>query len=530
MLSTLYPLSYAISLFGLILWFYFEEIESPLRKLMSTAFIGGFFVYLFSLAFADGSLEYKLLILTRDMFVLGVVALGFNFLKKFKFLFISALIVLFGFFRFDHLKTLKQTFPEPPKQEISETPSTSISNDENTPTNSIIRAELDETGELLVEVSEGRDVTELQNIVDKYGLTYERAFFPNDVDATDLDDYFVINVPDQYEGDLEGIEKALLESGLVDYVEENEVINISPLEAISPSKKKRSYGINDPGVEELWGFEAMNMDQLYTLLKKKGVKPKKKANVFILDTGIDSKHEDINKNYKSHKKEYDDDPHGHGTHCAGIAASVTNNKKGVASYAPNNDFVNVSAVKVLAAHGGGTQQGIISGMLEAADGGADVISMSLGGPSNKSRRRAYARAVNYCNRKGAIVVAAAGNSNKDAANYSPANSPGIITVAAIDVNLNRAVFSNKVNNVDRGIAAPGVQIYSTFPNDEYKTFNGTSMACPYVAGLLGIMKSIDPDLDTNKAYEILNKTGKDTNATKETGKLIQPAKAVGELL
>jgi len=56
------------------------------------------------------------------------------------------------------------------------------------------------------------------------------------------------------------------------------------------------------------------------------------------------------------------------------------------------------------------------------------------------------------------------------------------------------------------------------------------MACPYVAGLLGIMKSIDPDLDTKKAYEILNKTGKNTKATKETGKLIQPAKAVAELL
>ena len=530
MLDTLYPLSYAISLFGLVLWFYFEEIESPFRKLMSTAFIGGFFVYLFSLAFADGSTAYKLLVLTRDMFVLGVVALGFNFLKQFKFIFISALIVLFGFFRFDHLKTLEDTFPEPPKQETPNNSSTALSDGESTSTYSTIIAELDEMGELLVEVSEGHDMSELQNIVNQFGLTYQRAFFPSDVDATDLDDYFVINVPDQYEDNLKGIEDVLLESGLVDYIEENEVVNISPMEAISPDRKKRSYGINDPGVEELWGFEAMNMDELYTLLKKKGVKPKRKANVFILDTGIDALHEDLSKNYRSYKKEYDNDQHGHGTHCAGIAASVTNNNKGVASFAPNNDFVNVTAVQVLAAHGGGTQQGIISGMLEAADAGADVISMSLGGPSNKSRRRAYARAVNYCNRKGAIVVAAAGNSNKDAANYSPANSPGIITVAAIDVNLERAVFSNKVDNVDRGIAAPGVQIYSTFPNDEYKTFNGTSMACPYVAGLLGIMKSIDSDLDTKTAYDILNSTGKDTKATKETGKLIQPAKAVGELL
>ena len=326
------------------------------------------------------------------------------------------------------------------------------------------------------------------------------------------------------------IRDRLLESGLIEYVEENEIVQISPMETFNPSKKKRSFGINDPGVNELWGFEAMNMDQLYALLKRKGVKPKRKANVFILDTGIDSNHEDISDNYKSLKKQHDDDPHGHGTHCAGIAASVTNNKKGVASYAPNNDFVNVTAVKVLAAYGGGTQKGIISGMLEAADGGADVISMSLGGPSNSSRRRAYARAVNYCNRKGAIVVAAAGNSNRDAKNYSPANAPGIITVAAVDTFLNRAHFSNTVNNVDRGIAVPGVKIYSTFPNDEYKTFNGTSMACPYVAGLLGIMKSIQPDLDTKKAYEILNKTGKNTKATKETGKLIQPAKAVAELL
>ena len=200
-------------------------------------------------------------------------------------------------------------------------------------------------------------------------------------------------------------------SGFVDYLEQNEIIQLSPIETMRPSKRKRTFGVNDPGVQELWGFDELKMDDLYKLLKTKKVKPQRKANIFILDTGVDSEHEDLKANYQSLKKAYDSDRQGHGTHCAGIAGAVTNNKLGVASYSPNNDFVNITSVKVLTDYGGGTQKSVISGMLEAADNGADVISMSLGAPSNKNRKRAYARAVNYCNRQGAIVIAAAGNSN-----------------------------------------------------------------------------------------------------------------------
>lgn len=80
-----------------------------------------------------------------------------------------------------------------------------------------------------------------------------------------------------------------------------------------------------------------------------------------------------------------------------------------------------------------------------------------------------------------------------------------------------------------GVAAPGVGIYSTIPNNKYNTFNGTSMATPYVAGLVGLMKSIKPNLTAEQAYNILNKTGKDTKATSETGKLINPAEAIKNL-
>ena len=123
-------------------------------------------------------------------------------------------------------------------------------------------------------------------------------------------------------------------------------------------------------------------------------------------------------------------------------------------------------------------------------------------------------------------MVAAGNSNKDARNYSPANLDGVITVSAIDQDLNRATFSNFVTHLKMGVAAPGVAIYSTIPDNKYATFNGTSMATPYVEGLVGVLNSIQPDLTTKQVYNILNESGKATKATKETGRLIQPAKAI----
>ena len=169
-------------------------------------------------------------------------------------------------------------------------------------------------------------------------------------------------------------------------------------------------------------------------------------------------------------------------------------------------------------------------MLTAADNGADVLSMSLGGPTSSKIQRAYKQAVTYANKKGAIVVVAAGNESIDARKRSPACVDGVITVSAIDENLDIASFSNDVSALKMGIAAPGVDVYSTIPNNNYEYFNGTSMATPYVAGLLGLMKSIKPSLNTQQAYKILKQTGVDTRNSKATGQLINPANAVKTLL
>lgn len=528
MLSILYPISFSVSLFGLILWFYNEK-NPTLRRSMSSMFLGGFVAYAFSLAFADGELGFKLWVLFRDLMVLGTVSTLFSFFKNSKALFFGMFVLLIATFPFTFLKKMNNTFPQKEESSIAETKVPAIKALGETSAGEIA-SNLDENGELLVDLGDGKSMEDLAEIVSKYGLTSERAFTLKDESITDLDDYMVVNIPTEFVKDIDEIEKELMGSGLVDYLEQNEIVQLSPIETMRPAKRKRTFGINDPGVQELWGFDELRMDDLYKLLNTKKVIPQRKANIFILDTGVDSNHEDLKANYQSHKKAYDSDRQGHGTHCAGIAAAVTNNKLGVASYAPNNDFVNVTSVKVLTDYGEGTQKSVISGMLEAADNGADVISMSLGAPSNKNRKRAYARAVNYCNRQGAIVIAAAGNSNMDASKYSPANTPGIITVSAVDTNLHRAHFSNYVQNVPFGVAAPGVNIYSTYPNNQYKTFNGTSMACPYVAGLVGLMKSINPEIKTQEVYEILNKTGRDTKKTTETGKLIQPANVIAEML
>ena len=511
MFISLYPISFLVSLGALTFWFYFKDNELK-SNLLRKLFFASLAVFGASFLFNQGEWDYKFLMLGREMVVLMAVPLFLSFFRKNKIAFLALMFAILGTMDYFYFEKLKTTYP----QHISSSESTLA---------------LDKNGELLIEVLDDHKIAEIKSLLDKYGLTAKTAFNPMDKAATDLDDYYVIDIPAKEEANFSKIKKALAANKYVEWVEANEQYSLSPLETI-PQKQltglNKKYGLNDPGINNLWGFEEMNVNELYEVLKNS--KPKKRALIAILDTGVDAGHEDLKANFKSTKSKYNNDPAGHGTHCAGIAAAVSNNHKGVASFSQNNEFVNVTSIKVLMGGGFGTQKMIIDGMLEAADNGADVLSLSLGGLSNDSRQRAYKKAVDYVNKKGAIVVVAAGNSNRNANEFAPANTPGVITVSAIDTLLNRASFSNFVNDLDKGIAAPGVNIYSTFPKSEYRTFNGTSMATPYVAGLVGLMKSLKPNLSTKETYNILNKTGKKTNDTVKTGKLIQPGSAIKELI
>jgi thermitase len=509
MMSWIYILSYVALIGTAAVWLYGKA------RSMSVPFIGqGFWLslitYLLSLWFGDAAWFIKLVLMfPLDIAVFVIALLLFNrFVSKSKVLFtvLAAVLLVVKFFVFDIAQKTYQKYQTSQTEQVSA------------------------KGELLADMAEGYAKAEFDALLDKYQASATVAFpRVNHPDRTQLDDYMTINLADETAGQWPDLMNELIENGLVDGVEANEVIQLSPEESNNAQPTAADYGLNDPGLQHLWGFKAMQMEELFKYLKDNNIQPKKVAKIAILDTGVDGDHEDIADNFISTNADYDQDKMGHGTHCAGIAAAVSNNGKGLASFSADNAFVKVTSIKVLSDWGGGTQQDVIAGIIQAADDGADVISMSLGGPSDDASQRAYTEAVQYANKAGAIVVVAAGNSDDNAAEYAPANAEGVITVSALDDQLRKAEFSNYITDVRMGIAAPGVNIYSTFPNNEYKFLSGTSMATPYVAGVLGLMKSLRPELTTEKAYQMLNNTGLSTPDEPQTGKLIQPAKLAAAL-
>lgn len=169
----------------------------------------------------------------------------------------------------------------------------------------------------------------------------------------------------------------------------------------------------------------------------------------------------------------------HGTSVAGIAAAATNNGVGIAGVGFNASILNA---KVLGDNGSGSSSAVINGIVWAADNGAHVINLSLG--STAACSAATQDAINYAWNKNAVIVAAAGNENRNSAGQ-PASCTRVVGVAATDSNDNRASFSNYGLNVD--IAAPGVGIRTTDLDGNYDTYNGTSHSSPHVAGVAALV-------------------------------------------
>ena len=525
----LYPLAYGGLLLSAAVYFFLKERQHA-AGFARNSFLVSLLLYILSLFFNDGGIMYELLgVLTPDLAILTVVILIFNRLApRPKILYFTVFAVIAGLklFFFDAgRETVVNYFENSSfcKTESNEA-KVIIGDKENAISN------LDTNGELLLDLNMS-DKEAIIPILEKYNITMRRAFPDLQHDEySELEEYYVLDIPTFQLKNIDVVISELQNSGAVDYLENNEILTLpeNPTTSFDVAPNKPPYGINDPNLKDLWGFEKMGVAEMYASLKEQ--KPKKKAKIVILDTGVEADHEDITANYLSIDKKNDYDKLGHGTHCAGIAAAVTNNAKGIASFSPNSEFVTVSSIKVLNDAGFGSQETVLAGIIKAADAGADVISLSLGGPSNDAHQKAYSEAVKYANAAGAIVVVAAGNSNKNAKDFSPANAEGVITVSAISPDLSIAPFSNHVQDMKMGIAAPGVQIFSTYPKGTYKFLNGTSMATPYVAGLLGVMKALKPELDTQAAYEILKNTGKELEAGEKAGNFIQADKAISEVL
>jgi thermitase len=500
----IYPVSYLASLSGLVMWFLTQGNKKISRR-MSALFLTAFFVYLAALSFSSGTTAYKLMILLRDMVVLGVVSQVFNILRKNALLAVglgavSLLIVYFSYFR-----TLDLSFPQFPAESI------------------------DPAGEFLIQVG-ADDLDVLDKIRKDFNCTIERAFHPQRTEVTPLDDYYIVDLRTSGMRKVRLFYDRYMYSPRISWIEPNEELQLTLPDSGEPPRAIKKHFLNDPGIDLQWAFEPMEVDNLHQLMAGSGLRPRKIARVVILDTGVDALHEDLALSYKSIQNPGDTDPNGHGTHCAGIAGAVSNNALGIASFGPSSGFVQISGIRVLNAMGMGSQKSIIEGIITAADNSADVISVSLGGISNQSRQKAYRDAVQYAENAGSIVVVAAGNNSRNARTVSPANVEGVITVAAIDQQNQKAAFSNTVEDLRMGIAAPGVNIYSTLPGNKYGANSGTSMATPHVSGLIGLMKSLNPKLTSKEVYEILKSTGKETKSGNQTGPMIQPLKAVERVI
>ncbi|WP_066381806.1 MULTISPECIES: S8 family peptidase [unclassified Anabaena] len=265
--------------------------------------------------------------------------------------------------------------------------------------------------------------------------------------------------------------------------------------------------------------------------------------VAVIDTGVDYNHIDLKNNIWTNSREiagngidddgngYVDDVHGwnfdgknnntlddngHGTHVSGIIAGE-NNGYGVTGVAYN---AQIMPVKVLNSSGSGAYSAIANGIYYAVDNGAKVINLSLGGDFSSQTLKS---AVEYASSKGVIVVMAAGNDGGSSPGYPAryADKSGI-AVGAVNQDGNLTDFSNRSgNNQLAYVTAPGQNIYSTLPGNEYASYSGTSMASPYVAGVVALMLSANPNLTASQVRQIItgtaNSSDRNSNNTPTPG-------------
>lgn len=235
--------------------------------------------------------------------------------------------------------------------------------------------------------------------------------------------------------------------------------------------------------------------------------------IAVIDTGADLDHEDLAAKLitvydwdwvdddDSADDEHTSNGWGHGTHVAGIAAGATDNSVGIAGMGWKSTIL---PLRILDAAGDGSDADLVAAIVYAADHGAHVINMSLGGTG--PCEAVVQAGVDYAYEQGLVLVAAAGNTEGQTENF-PANCQHVLGVSATDPDDGFASFSNYGNHVL--ISAPGSGIFSTRMGGGYEYKSGTSMATPFVAGLAALVFAHYPDYTPDQVASAILDNGVD---------------------
>jgi serine protease len=294
--------------------------------------------------------------------------------------------------------------------------------------------------------------------------------------------------------------------------------------------RKVNYIPNDYYYDFLWNLEEINVPNAWYISRGDGVC------VAVLDTGLVS-HEDLNssrlvKGYDFVDMDEDTSDPGikigdidyHGTHVAGIIGASMDNNLGIAGVSPKAFIMPVRIIKTAV-----TSDNIADGVRFAAGLSntsgkipskiADIINMSFGGEGySDTEKNACDAAVNA----GAILLSSAGNEGDEIV-YYPAGYSNVISVSAVDKNKSIAPYSNYGNFIT--LAAPGgggssfdemIASLGGPAANNYSAMKGTSMATPHVSGVVALMKTVKPELDSEDIFNLINQ-GKMTNDLGEPG-------------
>lgn len=291
---------------------------------------------------------------------------------------------------------------------------------------------------------------------------------------------------------------------------------------------------NDQLYPRQWNFRKIGMESAWDVSMGAGVV------VAVLDTGV--AYEDYTQGSKKYFKAPDlsgvsfvsgydfvnndthpNDDMGHGTHVSGTIAGTLNNTIGVAGIAP---LASIMPVKVLNSRGSGTYASVADGIRFAADNGADIINMSLGGTATSETIRA---AIQYAHEKGVVIIAASGNGGTGTVGYPAAYDEYVIAVGAVRYDNAKPWYSNWGTSLD--IVAPGGDtgvdqdgdgytdgiLQQTFQGSNYGAFQylsqaGTSMAAPHVSGVAALLIAHGNATTSANVRTALQSTAKDLGA------------------